>query len=50
MTDYEKKIAERTLKILEKKSWNKLSLEEIIITQNKKKININSKNDLLKIY
>lgn len=48
MTDYEKKIAEKTLKKLQTKSWNKLSLDEILINVSKKKNNINSKNDLLK--
>lgn len=46
MTDKEKKIAQETLKILEKKSWDSITFEEVI----KKNININlkSKIDLLK--
>ena len=48
MNDLEKKIVEKTLKLLKKKSWTKLTLDEILTKGNKKKININSKNDLLK--
>jgi len=48
MIDLEKKIAEKTLKILSKKSWNSLSLDEVLKKNSNKKIHINSKSDLLK--
>ncbi len=46
MLDFEKKIAEKTLKILKEKTWNSLSLDDVLKDKNKK-ININSKFDLL---
>ena len=48
MINIEKKIAEKTLKILTKKTFNALSVQEILINKSKKKINIKSKVDLLK--
>lgn len=48
MIDLEKKIAEKTLKILKKKSLNELSIDEILKVNKNKKINIRSKIDLLK--
>lgn len=48
MIDIEKKIAEKTLKILSKKSLKVLSIDDILKTQNNKKINITNKIDLLK--
>ena len=48
MTDLEKKIAEKTLKILIKKPWNKISIQEVLKDTNEKKINFKSKIDLLK--
>ena len=48
MIDLEIIIAEKTLKILKKKSWHKLSIDEIIKNNNKKNIKIKSKTDLLK--
>ena len=46
MTDKEKKIAQETLKILEKKSWDLITFEEV--TKKDKNINLKSKIDLLK--
>ena len=46
MTDKERIIAQLTLRILSKKSWKKITLEEVIKTN--KGINIKSKIDLLK--
>ena len=48
MIDIEKKIAQKTLKILTKKSWNTISVYEIVKNSNSKSINIKSKIDLLK--
>ncbi len=48
MIDLEKKIAEITLKKLENKSWSKLSLDDVLLKNIKKKKIINKKNDLLK--
>ncbi len=48
MIDLEKKIAKKTLDILNKKSWNKLTTRDILKNVNKKKVNINSKIDLIK--
>jgi len=48
MIDFEKKIAENTLKKLVNNSWSKLSLDDVLVKNIKKKIYINSKNDLLK--
>ena len=48
MINIEKKIAEKTLKILTKKTFNALSIQEILKNNTKKKINIKSKVDLLK--
>ena len=42
------KIAEKTLNILKKKSWKNVSVDEILKKNNKKKIKIKSKIDLLK--
>jgi len=48
MIDIEKKIAEHTLKQLHKKSWNRLSLDDVLEKKNKKQKFIKSKNDLLR--
>ena len=48
MIDLEKKIAENTLKKLINKSWSKLSLEDVLVTNIKKQKHIKTKNDLLK--
>ena len=48
MIDYEKKIAEITLKKLVNKSWSKLSIDDVIVKNIKKQKYINTKNDLLK--
>ena len=48
MIDLEKKIAEDTLKELHKKSWDKLTLDDVLDKKVKKQIIINTKNDLLK--
>ncbi len=48
MIDLEKNIAEITLKKLANKSWSKLSLEDVLVKNIKKKKIINTKNDLLK--
>ena len=48
MIDYEKKIAEITLKKLVNKSWTKLSIDDVIVKNIKKQKYINTKNDLLK--
>ena len=48
MIELEKKIAENTLKKLYKKSWDKLTLDDILDQKVKKKKIINTKNDLLK--
>ncbi len=49
MIDVEKKIAENTLKKLHNKSWEKLSLDDVLDKNLKKQKLINSKLDLLKI-
>ena len=48
MIDYEKKIAQQTLIILKKKSWNTFSLEQILKNVKVKKNYIKTKFDLLK--
>ena len=48
MIELEKKIACKTLNILKKKSFNSISLNEILNGNRNKKINIKSKFDLLK--
>ena len=48
MIDIEKKIAEHTLKKLHKKSWNTLTLDDVIEKKNKKHKFIKSKTDLLR--
>ena len=48
MLDLEKKIALKTLRVLKKKPWNRLSIDEILKNNNKNNINIKSKFDLLK--
>ncbi len=48
MIDFEKKIAEDTLKKLHKKSWDKLTLDDVLDKKVKKQKIINTKNDLLK--
>ena len=48
MIDIEKKIAEHTLKKLHKKSWNALTLDDVIEKKNKKQKFIKSKTDLLR--
>ena len=48
MIESEKKIAQKTLEILKKKSLSSLSLDQALINNKNKKININSKFDLLK--
>ena len=49
MIEYEKKIAQQTLSILKKKSWNAFSLEQVLKSVKVKKTNIKTKFDLLKI-
>ena len=48
MIDYEKKIAQQTLDILKKKSWNDLSLDQVLKNNKNKKTYIKTKFDLLK--
>ncbi len=48
MIEYEKKIAQQTLKVLIKKSWNTFSLDQVLKTVKIKKTNIKTKFDLLK--
>ena len=48
MIELEKKIAQKTLKILKKKSWRALSLDEVLKNNKNNKIHIKSKLDLLK--
>lgn len=48
MIDLEKKIAEKTLGILSKKSWSAISLEQVLKNTKNNKIDIKSKFDLLK--
>ncbi len=48
MIEYEKKIAQRTLQVLRKKSWSAFSLEQILKNVKVKKTNIKTKFDLLK--
>ena len=48
MIDLEKQIAEDTLKKLRKKSWDKLTLDDVLDKKIKKQKIINTKNDLLK--
>ncbi len=48
MIDIEKKIAENTLKKLLKKSWEKLTLDDVLDKKVKKQKFINSKTDLIK--
>ena len=47
MIEYEKKIAQQTLNILMKKSWNSISLEQVLKNVRVKKIYIKTKFDLL---
>ena len=49
MIEYEKKIAQQTLSILKKKSWNAFSLEQVLKRVKVKKTNIKTKFDLLKL-
>jgi hypothetical protein len=49
MIEYEKKIAQQTLNILKKKSWNTFSLEQVLKSVKVKKTNIKTKFDLLKL-
>ena len=48
MIEIEKKIAQKTLEILKKKSWSALSLDQVLKNNKYKKIHIKSKFDLLK--
>ena len=48
MIDFEIKIAEKTLKKLHIKSWNTLSMDDVLGKDIKKQKFINNKNDLLK--
>ena len=48
MVDIQKKIAQKTLMVLKKKSWDKLTIDEILKNENNKNIKIKSKIDLLK--
>ena len=48
MIDLEKKIAQITLNKLVKKSWNTLSLDDVLVKNIKKQKYIKTKNDLLK--
>ena len=49
MIEFEKKIAQQTLSILKKKSWNTFSLEQVLKSVKVKKTNIKIKFDLLKL-
>ena len=49
MIEYEKKIAQQTLNILMKKSWNSISLEQVLKNIKVKKNYIKTKFDLLKL-
>ena len=49
MIEFEKKIAQQTLSILKKKSWNIFSLEQVLKSVKVKKTNIKTKFDLLKL-
>ena len=49
MIEFEKKIAQQTLSILKKKSWNSFSLEQALKSIKVKKTNIKTKFDLLKL-
>ena len=49
MIEFEKKIAQQTLSILKKKSWNAFSLEQVLKSVKVKKTNIKTKFDLLKL-
>ena len=49
MIEYEKKIAQQTLNILKKKSWNTFSLEQVLKNVKLKKTYIKTKFDLLKL-
>ena len=49
MIEYEKKIAQQTLNILKKKSWNTFSLEQVLKNAKLKKTYIKTKFDLLKL-
>ena len=49
MIEFEKKIAQYTLNILMKKSWNKFSLEQVLKNVKVKKTYIKTKFDLLKL-
>ena len=48
MIELEKKIAKKTLDILKKKSWDTLSIEQVLKISKNNKTNIKSKFDLLK--
>ena len=48
MIEHEKKIAQQTLHVLNKKSWNTFSLDQILKKVKVKKTNIKTKFDLLK--
>ena len=48
MISFEKKIAQETLKLLEKKSWNKLSINDLKKNKKNKKFFMKTKLDLLK--
>jgi len=49
MIEFEKKIAQQTLNILKKKSWNTFSLEQVLKNVKLKKTYIKTKFDLLKL-
>ena len=49
MIEYEKKIAQQTLNILMKKTWNTFSLEQVLKNVKVKKNYIKTKFDLLKV-
>ena len=49
MIESEKKIAQQTLSILKKKSWNTFSLEQVLKSVKVKKTNIKTKFDLLRL-
>ena len=48
MIEYEKKIAQQTLNLLMKKSWNTFSLDQVLKNVKVKKTYIKTKFDLLK--
>tara|TARA_Y100001970_G_scaffold284029_1_gene400543 strand:+ start:3484 stop:4029 length:546 start_codon:yes stop_codon:yes gene_type:complete len=48
MIEFERDIAESTLRILQKKTWNNFNINDLLKKKNTRKLKIKSKNDLLK--